>query len=133
MLPCTTGARPGKMNIMSLPYCAISRLLPERKPSPRPTSSSREPTPQAIPNIVRNERSLCAHRVESDCRTISRSIRMRYTPRLRGGAWGSRARSGEGSHVPPKRFFKQLIRDTQPGHAKFPAGLLFRQLEGEKG
>src|SRR5208282_4377349 len=76
MLPCTTGARPGKMNMMSLPYCAISRWLPERKPSPRPTSSSKEPTPQAMPNIVRNERNLCAQRVRKICAKMSRSIRI---------------------------------------------------------
>ena len=30
----------------------------------------REPTPHAIPNMVRKERSLCAHSVDSDCRSM---------------------------------------------------------------
>src|ERR1700680_3985650 len=95
MLPCTTGARPGKMNMMSLPYCASSRLFPERKPSPKPTSSSKEPTPQAMPNIVRNERSLCAQRVRKICAKMSRSIRIIYRYRyctfdVSGAAFGSK-------------------------------------------
>ena len=76
MLPFTAGARPGKMNMMSLPNSAISRLLPERKPSPTPTSSSNDPTPQAMPNMVRNERSLCAHRLRKICAKMSRTVRM---------------------------------------------------------
>src|SRR5947209_18120172 len=52
------------------------RWLPERNPSPNPTSSSNEPTPQAMPNMVRKERSLCAHRVRSVCTKISSTIRM---------------------------------------------------------
>src|ERR1022692_181144 len=78
MLPCTTGARPGKINMMSLPYCASSRLLPDRKPSPNPTSSSKDPTPHAMPNMVRNERSLCAQRVRKICAKMSRTVRISY-------------------------------------------------------
>ncbi len=51
------------MNITFSPSSSNCLRLPERKPSPRPTSNSREPTPQAMPNMVRNERSLCAHSV----------------------------------------------------------------------
>src|SRR5258706_16019896 len=66
------------MNMMSLQYCANSRLFPERKPSPRPTSRSKDPTPQAMPNMVRNERSLCAQRVRKIWAKMSNSIRMGY-------------------------------------------------------
>src|SRR5271163_2844297 len=76
MLPATAGARPGKMNMMSRPNSAISRLLPERKPSPTPTSSSNDPTPQAMPNIVRNERSLCAQRLRKICAKMSKTVRI---------------------------------------------------------
>src|SRR6202165_381614 len=76
MLPFTAGARPGKINMMSLPNSDNSRLLPERKPSPTPTSSSRDPTPQAIPNMVRNERSLCAQRLRKICAKMSRTVRI---------------------------------------------------------
>src|SRR5579863_5070995 len=76
MLPWTAGARPGKINMMSLPNSANSRLLPERKPSPTPTSSSNDPTPQAIPNMVRNERSLCAQRLRKICAKMSETVRI---------------------------------------------------------
>src|ERR1051326_1298002 len=76
MLPVTAGARPGKINMMSLPNSASSRLFPERKPSPTPTSSNKDPTPHAIPNIVRNERSLCAHRLRKICPKMSNNVRM---------------------------------------------------------
>jgi hypothetical protein len=39
-------------------------------------------------------------------------------PRLRGGAWGPRVTFRRGVSIPPNH----LIRDTQPGYAKFPAG-----------
>src|SRR5271157_4535678 len=74
MLPAIAGARPGKINMMSSPRAFSSLRLPDRKPSPRPTRSRREPTPQAMPNIVRNERSLFAHRVRNICRRISKNI-----------------------------------------------------------
>ena len=76
MLEAITGARPGKINMMFSPNSARLRLFPERKPSPSPTSSSKDPTPQATPNMVRNERSLCAHRVRRTCPKMSRIIRM---------------------------------------------------------
>ena len=74
MLPAKAGARPGKINMMSLPNSAIWRLLPDRKPSPRPTSSSNDPTPQAMPNMVRQERSLCAQSVRKICAKMSSSM-----------------------------------------------------------
>src|SRR4029077_6175325 len=55
--------------------------LPERNPSPSPTSSSREPTPQAIPNMVRKERSLCAQRV---CRVWPKMSKITRTLHYRG-------------------------------------------------
>src|SRR5690348_10406860 len=71
------GARPGKINITSSPRVDISRRLPERKPSPTPTSRSREPTPQAMPNMVRNERSLWAQRARKISPSVSDRVRMR--------------------------------------------------------
>ena len=35
-----------------------------------------EPTPQAIPNIVRNERSLCAQRLRKICAKMSKTVRI---------------------------------------------------------
>src|SRR5438105_8153278 len=65
---------------MSCPRLARFLSCPLRNPSPGPTRSSRQPTPQAIPNIVRKERSLCAQRVANDCRTISRSVPIETCP-----------------------------------------------------
>src|SRR5580698_1963577 len=76
MLPSTAGARPGKRKMMFSPYSFMPRLLPERKPSPRPTSSNSDPTPQAIPNMVRKERSLCAHKVRKICPRMSSTVRI---------------------------------------------------------
>src|SRR5271157_3110165 len=73
MLPATAGALPGNVNMMSSPREFSSFLFPDRNPSPRPTSNSNDPTPQAIPNMVRNERSLCAQRVRNICRRISKN------------------------------------------------------------
>ena len=44
----------------SLPKVANCRCWPLRKPSPSPTSTSNDPTPHAIPNMVRKLRSLFA-------------------------------------------------------------------------
>ncbi len=62
-LPFMAGAFPPQMNMTSSPNSLNAFRLPERNPSPRPTSSNSDPTPHAIPNMVRNERSLCAHSV----------------------------------------------------------------------
>src|SRR5205823_3453917 len=64
------------MNMMFLPMVSSWRRWPERKPSPNPTNSSSEPTPQAMPNMVRNERNLCAHRVRRVWPKISSSSRI---------------------------------------------------------
>src|ERR1051326_5815613 len=66
--------------MMSVPMFDRFFACPDRKPSPRPTSSSREPTPQAMPNIVRNERSLCAHKLRNICRRISKKIILQGFP-----------------------------------------------------
>ncbi len=49
---------------------------PERKPSPNPIKSSNDPTPQAIPNMVRKDRSLCAHSVRITWAKMSKAILM---------------------------------------------------------
>src|ERR1700727_1291731 len=47
---------------------------PDLNPSPTPTRNSSDPTPQAMPNIVKNERSLCAHNMLSTCPIVSNAI-----------------------------------------------------------
>src|SRR5690349_23728293 len=61
--------------------------FPDRNPSPRPTRSRSEPTPQAMPNIVRKERSLCAQSVRSVWPKISNKTRMDFFP-----SYGKRAK-----------------------------------------
>src|SRR5437660_337958 len=61
---------------MFLPKVSSWRRLPLRKPSPTPASSSSDPTPQAMPNMVRKERSLCAHRVRKVWVKMSRRVRI---------------------------------------------------------
>src|SRR5882672_762036 len=75
-LPSTAGWRPPKKKMMFLPKVSNCLRLPFRNPSPTPTSNSRDPTPQAIPNIVRNERSLCAQSVRNVWMKVSSKVRM---------------------------------------------------------
>src|SRR6185369_1468756 len=75
-LPSTAGARPDQMNMTFSPSESNCFLLPDRNPSPTPTSSNKDPTPQAIPNMVKNERSLCAQSVRRVWPKISNSTRM---------------------------------------------------------
>src|SRR3981189_1827428 len=75
-LPSTAGIRPPKKKIIFFPKVSSCLRLPLRKPSPTPASSNSEPTPHAIPNIVRKDRNLCAHRVLRVCAKVSRSIRI---------------------------------------------------------
>ena len=70
------GARLPKMNITFSPSVASCSLLPLRKPSPTPTRSNSDPTPHAMPNMVRKERSLCAHRVRMVCPKMSKTKRI---------------------------------------------------------
>src|ERR1700685_1269597 len=76
MLPGTAGTPAGEMNTMLRAQPAPSRWFPERKPAPTPTKSSSEPTPQAMPNMVRNERSLCAHRLRKIWAKMSKNVRI---------------------------------------------------------
>src|SRR5271155_1591554 len=75
-LPSRAGARPPKKKMMFLPKVSSWRRFPLRKPSPTPANSNSDPTPQAMPNMVRNERSLCAHRVRNVWPKVSRSMRI---------------------------------------------------------
>src|SRR5438445_11466088 len=90
------------MNITFSPMESNCLRLPDRKPSPRPTSSSREPTPHAIPNMVRNERNLCAQRARKVCPIISkmrRTLDVHYTvsseSRLRTSDLGLRLQTSD--------------------------------------
>src|SRR6185437_5038737 len=49
---------------------------PERNPSPNPINSNKEATPHAMPNIVRNDRSLFAPIDWKTCAKMSKSARM---------------------------------------------------------
>src|SRR5205807_9596758 len=60
--------------MMFLPKVSSCLRLPLRKPSPTPASSSSDPTPHAIPNMVRNDRNLCAHKVLKVCAKVSSSM-----------------------------------------------------------
>src|SRR5579864_1675661 len=57
----------------SSPKLARFFAVPARKPSPSPTSSSSDPTPQAIPNMVRKERSLCVHMARNTSPRLSKN------------------------------------------------------------
>src|SRR4051795_418414 len=57
----------------SSPKLARFLVVPARKPSPNPTSSSSDPTPQAIPNMVRKERSLCDHMARNTSPRLSKN------------------------------------------------------------
>src|SRR5579863_463506 len=130
MFPFTAGARPGKMNMMSLPNSAISRLLPERKPSPTPTKSSNDPTPQAMPNMVRNERNLCAHRLRKICTKMPKIVRiidLHCTPLNVGrslGRWGYRS---------PSIFLGVALDDFLCDSARFSGLLTVQSGLGTKG
>src|SRR5580658_6816482 len=103
---------------MFCPRVASSRSWPLRKPSPRPTRSRSDPTPQAIPNMVRNERSLCAHSVDSDCLTMSRSIRIesekeKHAPTPPGRSVGA-----------PGNVQARGLSPAQPSDQRYAAGSL---------
>src|SRR5262252_7968831 len=104
------------MNMMFCPREANCLSCPLRKPSPRPTRSKREPTPHAIPNIVKKDRSLCAHKVDSDCRTMSRSMRMDFSrnsaPMPPGRSMGA-----------PGNVQARGLNPAQPSDQRYAAGL----------
>src|SRR5215472_18084896 len=62
------------MKIMSSPIVAMFFFCPELKPSPTPIRNSSDPTPQAMPNMVKNDRSLCAHSMLNTCPIVSKAI-----------------------------------------------------------
>src|SRR5215469_12333176 len=62
------------MKMMSWPMVAMFFCWPERNPSPSPTSISSDPTPQAMPNMVKKDRSLCAHKVRITWAKMSKAI-----------------------------------------------------------
>ena len=61
--PACMLVRPSKKIIKSLPKVSCCLCWPTRKPSPAATIRVMEMMPQAIPNMVRKVRSLCAHKV----------------------------------------------------------------------
>src|SRR5919204_1676673 len=81
---------------MFLPKVSNCLRLPVRKPSPTPISSNSEPTPQAIPNMVRKERSLCAHRVRSVWAKMASNMRMKI---LQSTQEGGRKFDSAGHHL----------------------------------
>ena len=96
------------MNITFSPMESNCLRFPDRKPSPSPTSSSRDPTPHAIPNIVRKERNLCAHKVRRVWPKISKMRRTAglcdYTrsPGLQAGWNPARSRITGTYTLPPE-------------------------------
>ncbi len=74
--PGRAGMVPASRKMISVPRVARERRWPERKPSPRPMSRSSEATPQAMPNMVRKERSLLAVIDSKTCFRISNALRM---------------------------------------------------------
>src|ERR1039458_3991172 len=106
-----------------LPKVSSWRRLPLRNPSPTPARSKSDPTPQAMPNMVRNERSLCAHRVRKVWPKISRSVRTgwlgpgrdrsrRYGIRLRTAGMVSRG------YVEKARPVSKMLRAGDPQDKK---------------
>ena len=86
-----------KVITTSLPILARLRRWPLRNPSPRPTRTSSEPTPQAMPNMVRNVRSLLA--------IMARKTSPRMSPKFCIGE--------------PRRRKLALRRCTQSGSRRF--------------
>jgi len=52
--------------MMSLPNSASSPLVPRTEAFPNANQQYKDPTPQAIPNMVRNERSFVRPQVAED-------------------------------------------------------------------
>ena len=59
---------------MSLANCSATLACPTRRPSPAATISVMDTMPQAMPNMVRAVRSLCAESVRSVSRSRSRKV-----------------------------------------------------------
>ena len=73
--------RPAWMIRMSFANCSATLACPTRRPSPAATISVMDTMPQAMPNMVRAVRSLCAESV----RRVSRSRSRKVT--VVSGAW----------------------------------------------
>ncbi len=72
MPPACMLVRPAKKIMMSLPKLSATFFCPTRRPSPAATISMIETMPHAIPNMVRNVRSLCAQSVRNVSASRSR-------------------------------------------------------------
>src|SRR5882762_2219102 len=120
------------MNMMSCPRLANCLACPLRNPSPSPTNNNSEPTPHAIPNMVRNDRSLCAHKVARDWRMMSSNILIQgVCPQATGQRVGGPGfRSGRGSHVPPVAHLFEIRRGQVESSA---TRNIPRQLDGLAG
>src|SRR5258705_1923902 len=120
----TAGWRPPKKQMMFLPKVSSCLRLPLRNPSPTPTSSNRDPTPQAIPNIVRNDRSLCAQRVRMVWTKVSSSVRM-AVPHNESFSWTAGSGKGYRNLVLPERG----APTNYGGHAFPELGALIRTFD----
>src|SRR5579862_2163111 len=69
--PACRLVRPWKTIITSLPRVLACSSCPLRSPSPAATIRTIDTIPHAIPNMVRNARNLCAHKVRKTSRTRS--------------------------------------------------------------
>src|SRR5580658_3679115 len=67
-----------KVITTSLPILARLRRCPERNPAPGPTRTSSEPTPHAMPNMVRKVRSLLAIMARKTWPRVSENDCMKY-------------------------------------------------------
>jgi hypothetical protein len=62
--------------MMFSPYSRKVALVAGSEALAQADQQEQEPTPQAMPNMVRNERSLCAQRVPKICAKTSNTICM---------------------------------------------------------
>ena len=70
--PACALVRPPNMIAMSVPIERIRVFWSSLKPRPNPTSRITDAMPHTIPNIVKNDRILCARSVARVCFAISR-------------------------------------------------------------
>jgi hypothetical protein len=73
------GIVPPQIMITSVPNCLSPRFCPDLKPSPNPINNNRDATPHAIPNIVKNDRSLFAPIDRITCAKMSKRERIDLT------------------------------------------------------
>ena len=82
--PACIDVRPFRMMTMFLPSSASTFWLPRANPSPSADSSRNEITPQTMPNMVRNVRSLLARKFAHVW--LRRSVMNSIASRLARGA-----------------------------------------------